>query len=176
MINHLNEQLDKAYNGLSIWRELSKKLSIQPNDFVLLIPNNPKEFSYFSLLYSQTFLKKDMGTTHLLTTNKVVMKAAKYIDLPFQNIHLLSKYECNAILSLYNLYIFTDKLLILSPFLPVGRTGYNLVKNGILDLEEYISIGLLHNRVFQKEPLVTYDGDDEDLIEFFMIKREGELH
>lgn len=176
MIKSVKEQLEKVENGLFVWQSLCKKLSIHSNDIVLLIPNNSKEFSYFSILYSQPFIQKNEGDVHLLTTDKVVLKAAKYLNIGLENASLITEDECASILALYNLYMFTNRLIILSPYLPVGRTGYHLIENEMLDVKEYISIGLLQNREFHREPLVTYVGDDEDLIDFFTMQGEGEKH
>jgi len=79
----------------------------------------------------------------------------------------LGKEKIQTLLLFYNLYMFTDKLILLSPTQPNGRSAYNLVEQGIIDIEEFISVGILQNREFKRVPLITYEGNDTELIVLF---------
>ncbi|MCM3389800.1 hypothetical protein M3649_16900 [Ureibacillus chungkukjangi] len=168
----LDNNIERAAKGREVWLNKLNALDINIDDTFILILNNESEFNYYALLYLNNIAKQNKA--HLLTTDVNVYKAYTYFTDSIDSCLFLSEDEAQAILSFYNLYMFTDKLFILSSTYPNGRTGYNLFLNGKIDIEEFISVGIYRNEEFLPEHLVEYHGDDLELIEFFNITREEE--
>ena len=170
----LSTVVNLAENGRRIWSTFSEKMKSQNNEYVILIPKSNLEFIYYSLLYLNQYCKTVDQKVHIVTSQEIVLKSIFYFNVVNTEVTLMDEDDCKSIISFYNLYMFTDKLFILSPVLPEGRTGFNLVQTGLMDMEEYISVGIYKNRKFVREPLVRYDGDASELIDFFNITREEE--
>ncbi|WP_107840286.1 hypothetical protein [Metasolibacillus meyeri] len=167
------EIMEQANRGKDEWRNLIKEFNINDNDYLFLLPNTNDEMLYYSLLYLSDFMRKDNLAPLIITTEQIITKCEKYFGINTA-VKIIDEEAMNTILSFYNLYMFTDKLIILSPTQPNGRSAYNLVEQGIIDIEEFISVGILQNREFQRVPLITYEGDDPELAEFFNVTRKGE--
>lgn len=167
----LNHALNLADSGRSIWRSFVEKMKVKNNEFVILIPQSNHEFLYYSLLYLKPFCRTTGQKVHIITSEEIISKSIAYFNVDVATITIISEEDCQAIISFYSLYMFTDKLIILSPSQPKGRTGLKLVLNGLINIEEFISVGIYHNGQFVREPIPVYEGNDSELIRFFYVNR-----
>ncbi|WP_019153829.1 hypothetical protein [Robertmurraya massiliosenegalensis] len=158
----LQEKLNFAYEGRNLWIELMKNVNFGVNDYVILMPSDDKEVNYYTLLYLNQFAEvKNVEKIYLVTFDKNIMKSySLFINKPTQCINL-SRENIEKLMNFYNLYMFTDKLIIASLDELKGRTAKNLVDKKGITLEEIISIGILQNRKFIKEDPITYTGNDK---------------
>ncbi|MGG2084590.1 hypothetical protein [Lysinibacillus pakistanensis] len=168
MFKCIEDEIKLAESGWRYMAELHNKIE---NDYIVILKYLPNEFTYFSLLYLNQLSKQSNKSIYIMTDSEIILKVIPYFKLKTKMIQLLNAEKIQEILFLYNLYMFTDKLIILSPTQPNGRTAYNLVEQGIIDIEEFISVGILQNREFKRAPLITYNGSDPELIEFFNVRR-----
>ncbi|MGG2109437.1 hypothetical protein ABFY60_02890 [Lysinibacillus pakistanensis] len=153
------------------WLKLVDEFSIKDIEHIVIFPYYTANFTYYSLLYLKEFATNTDKKIYVIVDNLKVIKALAFFKLEIIPIYL-SNEKIQRLLHFYNLYMFTDQLKILSPTQPNGRSAYNLVEQGIIDIEEFISVGILQNRKFKRVPLITYDGNDAELIELFNIVRE----
>jgi len=163
-----------AKQGNHEWSKLYEEYSVEPNDYIFCIPFYSNTFSLYVLKYIKQFINKNTNNKiYIIIDNDVINKAIIHCELDVQVIQLCTD-RLEVLITYYNLYMFTDKLVILSPNLPLNRTAYNLVKQGLIDVEEYISVGLLKNTTFLPGPRISYVGNDPDLENFFNVKEEAE--
>ena len=171
MYKEIDRTFDMAEKGRNIWISFTENMKIKDNEYILIIPPSKKEFLYFSLLYLKGFCEKKERIVHIITSKEFIKKCINFLGIKFASINIMNDDDLKMIISLYDLYMFTDKLIVLSTKALTSLTAYNLVENGIVDIEEFISVGIFGNKEFAKVPLVTYEGVDLELIEFFNVKR-----
>jgi len=164
MTSEMKKITDLVKQGRRDWLELYNDFSISNTDYVCLLPYYSREFTYYSIIYLKQYIEQSNQSIYVFTDKEIVIEALAYLDV--SSIYK-SEDTINSLLSYYNLYMFTDKLIVLSPTKPNGRTAFNLVTQGIIDVEEFISVGILQNRNFKRAQRINYDGCDEELVDFF---------
>jgi len=156
-----------AEEGNREWIALYKDYAIGVVDYICFIPFYSDTFTYYSLLYLKEFSEKcNENKIFVITDHPIVEKVINHLNMKVTLISLETNKLYN-LLNYYNLYMFSDKLYIFSPILPSNRTAYHLVEQGLIDIEEFISIAILKNNNFERASKWKYDGNDQQLVDFF---------
>lgn len=173
MISKMKQITDLVEQGRQDWLEFYKDFSVIDTDYVCLLPYSSNEFTTYSILHLKQFLEQVNCTVYVVTNKEIIIKALAYLKLDTKSVYVPES-KIVSLISYYNLYMFTDKLIILSPTQPKGRTAFNLVEQGIIDVQEFISIGLFKNRSFKRAQPINYEGSDIELAEFFSLWKEDQ--
>ncbi|GAA4719272.1 hypothetical protein [Brevibacillus fulvus] len=168
LMTEVQNRLSEAYEGRRLWIALTEKLKFGNRDYVIVMPSLDAKLNYVSLLYLDQFAaNKKAEKIYLVTLDEKVKKAYPLFTNRLEGCIDLSEDELNSLIKFYSLYMFTDKLVIMSFARPQGRTGENLIGKKGITLEELVSLGLYQNEEFVKEERKFYSGTDPDVAAFF---------
>jgi hypothetical protein len=175
-LTSLFNNIKKAYAGRAIWLDIVKKYNLSEKDYVILMPSLSREYNYYGLLYFDQFMKHakaDRGI--ILTSDERVVKTASLFSENIADVVEFSQKKAELLMKFYCLYMFTDKLVIISLEEPEGRSGLQLVGKKNMTLEEIMAIGVYGLKEFIPANVPVYAGDDANIHSFLGNPRNQEV-
>lgn len=167
----LEENIRKANEGRKLWLDVCKKYELSDDDYVILIPSLNKEYNYYGLLYLNEFRKKVKAEKIIiLTYDERVKRSAKIFLNKIYDICNFSRESAELLMKFYCLYMFTDKLVIISLEEPEGRNGMQLIGKKGITLEEVMAIGVYGLKEFKKIAAPEYNGEDQIIKTFLALE------
>jgi hypothetical protein len=120
--------MSKALRGRSMWLKLKRKYDIDNGLFVLLMPEDDKELNEQALRHIGDLLtyRRATGVVILSDQTWVIENAETYSDKILAVKRVSAKASDN-LLSFFELYAFTERLLIVSLTKPYGSKLHNTV-------------------------------------------------
>lgn len=169
----LNESIEKAYNGRKLWLDIFEKYKLSDRDYVILMPSLNSEYNYYALLHLDEFVRKVKAEKIIiLTYDDRVQSTGKLFTNRIHDICYFSRENMELLMKFYCLYMFTDKLIIVSLEEPEGRSGKQLIGKKGITLEEIIAIGIYGLEKCEKITQPYYDGNDENIKSFLSLEYE----
>lgn len=163
----LDLNIEKAYKGREIWIKIVNENDIKNKNYVVLMPTLNRDYNYYTLLYLNQFYKKySTEGFFILTFDKRVIKSSYLFSDKIIKTIEISQEDAQYIIAFYNLYYFTDKLVISALDTPNGRTGMELIGQNGMTIEEIFAVGICRLKEFNKEIAPEYNGKDYDVISF----------
>jgi len=162
----LNENMEKARHGKKLWQDLTEKLNLGTEDYVILLPSLNKEYNYYSLLYMNRFIKaKKIKNIAVLTYDEdVKLCAGLFCDKA--EIVDFNRSDAESLMRFYQLYPFTSKLIVFSLEEPNGRVGKILADMADISREEFIVSSLYGLEDFYKAEPPIYNGNNKKIERF----------
>lgn len=122
--------MDNFIKMAEFGRELWLKENFDKYDYVLVLPEDDNKLNNLILSVCN----------ELNTENGIILAKTKLND----DVRVSSEYEINSIIKLYELYEFTDKLIIGSFTKPKGRRSLNLLNIDDVTLKEIVEITIFN--------------------------------
>ncbi|AGF58317.1 hypothetical protein B0P06_003368 [Clostridium saccharoperbutylacetonicum] len=167
----LEQNINKAQEGRNLWIEICNKYKLGDEDYVILMPSLNAEYNYYALLHLSEFIDRVRAEKIIiLTYDENVKKIGKMFSNKICDIYDFSREEAEYLMKFYCLYMFTDKLIIISLEEPEGRNGRQLIGKKGITLEELIAIGIYGLKECKKIIPPNYNGNDEKIKKFLSIE------
>ncbi|MCL2698895.1 MAG: hypothetical protein FWE68_01135 [Defluviitaleaceae bacterium] len=139
------KSIEQAKRGRELWLELVKRHNIANGDYVILFPATSAmddEWNRYGALYLDAFLDANNSNRALALccdekTAACVTRHSKKAE-PIA----VSREDSENLTALYNLYMFTNNLIIFSPDEPTGRRGSAIAGKKEITFEEVAAIGV----------------------------------
>lgn len=137
----ITKRLKSALSGRSMWLKLQKEYSIDDGVFVLLMPDDDQELNEQALKHIDDLIeyRKAKGVIILTGMQWIIEKASSYSD----NILAVKEASCKEIdhlISLCELYNFTERLLIVSLTKPHGSKLKNTINVQGVTIEDTVCL------------------------------------
>ncbi|RRJ62287.1 hypothetical protein EHV15_04485 [Paenibacillus oralis] len=166
----LDIQFSMAEKGRRLWLGLVEDNQLDLQDYVVLFPSDQPNINYYGLLYLNQFINnKRANKTVIVTSDGTVQKAYDYFTDKVTHCYLFNNDDIDSLLNFYRLYMFTNKLIIVSLDNFSGRTLGNLLNIRGITLEEIISLGIYQLREFKQEQPISFLGSNQALKDFFNL-------
>jgi hypothetical protein len=122
------KRLNAALAGRTMWLGLKRKYDIDNGLFVLLMPEDDRELNEQALRHIGDLLiyRRAAGVVILSDKTWIIENAMMYSD-KILAINKISAKDIDNLLSFFELYAFTERLLIVSLTKPYGSKLYNAV-------------------------------------------------
>lgn len=175
MAINLAEELEKnikiADKGRKTWIGLCEEFNIDEECKVLIFSEEDNLLNYKALSILKQFTKeKDIKNILIISNQEIIKKVGGlFFDGNIKFIFMDISY-IDSIIKLYELYMFTDKLIIVSLDKPEGREASNIIEKELMSLEEVVSIGIFSVKEYENKIEPKYAGNDVDVIEFLNVK------
>ena len=119
------QRMKKAYAGRSMWLKLKATYDIDRGVYVLLMPEDDDELNEQTLAHIDDLVAHRGARAVLILTNKqwIIQKAKICSDKILAAVEV-SEALIDGLLSYYELYAFSERLLIVSLTRPYGRKLY----------------------------------------------------
>ena len=116
------KRLAAAFAGRSMWLRLKRKYDVDNGVYVLLMPEDDRELNEQALSHIDDLAAYRKARGVLILTDKewIADSAGAYSD-KILAVEMISEKEIDNLLSIYELYAFTERLLIVSLTRPYGR-------------------------------------------------------
>lgn len=173
MRNLLLDNISKAYKGRELWIKLIEENSISDKTYVILMPSLNRKYNYYALLHLNQFLEqKNADQVVILTFDEEVIESAEIFSEKVKKVINFSRESSELLMKFYSLYMFTDKLIIVSLEEPEGRSGMQLIGKKGITLEEVIAIGIYGLRKFESVEPPQYNGNNNKIRSFLENQKE----
>ena len=138
------KRLKAALSGRSMWLKLRQKYDVDNNIYVLLMPEDDLELNEQALLHIEDLVvyRRARGVI-ILTDNKWIIENAKTYSDKILSVLESSQKEIDDLLSFYELYAFTERLLIVSLTKPFGRKLQNTLGVQGITKEDLVCLSIL---------------------------------
>jgi hypothetical protein len=115
------KRLGAALSGRRIWLKLKRKYNVDNDLYVLLMPEDDRELNEQALLHIDDLIayRRARGVV-ILTDREWVMENAAAFSAGILAVNAVSEKEIDAVISFFELYAFTERLLIVSLTRPYG--------------------------------------------------------
>jgi hypothetical protein len=122
------KRLGAALSGRAMWLKLKRKYDVDSDVYVLLMPEDDRELNEQALLHIDDLIahRRARGVV-ILTDKEWVMENAAAFSTGILAVDAVSEKEIDAMLSFFELYAFTERLLIVSLTRPYGSKLHNTV-------------------------------------------------
>jgi hypothetical protein len=135
------KRFSAALKGRQMWLKLKRKYDIDNGAYVLLMPEDDCELNGQALLHIKDLLAHRKARGVIILTNKewVIKKAKDYSDgiIAVKNI---SEKDIDNLLSFYELYDFSERLLVVSLTKPFGRKLFGVKGVNGVTVEDLVCI------------------------------------
>jgi hypothetical protein len=120
------KRIKAAFAGRAFWLKLKKEYDIDNGVYVLLMPEDDPELNELALLHIDDLVnhRKARGII-ILTDQQQVMDAEQAHSDSILKLIEMTGSEIDNLLSFFELYAFTERLLIVSLTRPYGSKLYN---------------------------------------------------
>ena len=122
------KRIRAALAGRSFWLKLKNKYDIDNGIYVLLMPEDDRELNEYALKHIDNLVAHRNARGIITLTNQqwIIESAATYSEKIIAVKSLTDK-EIDTLISFYELYAFSERLLIVSLTKPHGSKLYNTV-------------------------------------------------
>jgi len=122
------KRLKSAFAGRAFWLKLKREYDIDNGIYVLLMPEDDRELNEYALLHIDDLVnhRKARGVIILSNNRQVIDVASDKSDKILSTKELTEK-QIDNLLSFYELYAFSERLLIVSLTRPFGRKLHKTV-------------------------------------------------
>lgn len=139
----LEKKLNLAEQGQYEWEYLLQRVQADPNDYFILYPNKDRECNYYGMQYLDIFLERQEGK------NAIILTSDEYVEHQIKNfssrIKVILHYDSQKIkniLSLYELYPFDSRFIVISLDEPYCRNARGIIGVKGTTVEQLIAIGI----------------------------------
>lgn len=124
----ITKRIEAALSGRSFWLRLKREHDVDNGAYVLLMPEDDRELNELALRHINDLVayRRARGVV-ILTNQPWVMQNAKAYSDKILAVNMASEKELDNLLSFFELYAFTERLLIVSLTKPYGSKLYNAV-------------------------------------------------
>jgi hypothetical protein len=121
------KRLGAAMAGRSMWLRLKRIYDVDNGVYVLLMPEDDHELNEQALLHINDLVayRKARGVIILTDKRRIIETARTYSD-KILAVETVSEKEIDNLLSFFELYAFTERLLIVSLTRPYGSKLFNM--------------------------------------------------
>lgn len=142
----LEERIEAAKRGRKCWLEFIEKYDITAKQYVILLPDDNKDYNRPALKYLPEFLeKRGITTAYVLTWDKWTLETGKELSEGITMVKC-NKQEIQDIIQLYCLYEFAPNIIIASLDQPSGRKGNGIIGKKNLENDEVFA-GIVYSLV-----------------------------
>jgi hypothetical protein len=137
------KRIKAAFAGRKFWMKLKKEYDIDNGVYVLLMPEDDPELNEQALLHIDDLVnhRKARGVI-ILTDQKQVMDTAKVHSGNILALNKVTESEIDNLLSFFELYAFTERLLIVSLTRPFGSKLYNTLGISGVTKEDLVCLSI----------------------------------
>ena len=137
------KQLKAAFAGRSMWLKIKHEYDIDNGVYVLLMPENDQELNEQALKHIDNLVahRKARGVVILTDKQWIADSAGDYSD-KILAVKKITEKEIDELLSIYALYEFTERLLVVSLTRPYGRKLFNTVGTLNVTKEDLVCLSI----------------------------------
>lgn len=145
-IEQIQTIISEADKGREYWKDLCLKVNLKDNDWIIFLSDDEIINGYLFQHLEQSMITNNLEKVYIIFNT--LEEKSYNLNSSNDKIDFVSyeKEKMDCIVTLNNIYQFTDQLIIISSI--EGNIQNFQGKKGIL-LEEIVSIGLLKNKHFQ---------------------------
>ena len=168
----LESHIQLAEKGKEIWQEIDVAFDA---DLYILLPHAADVYNYYALLHMEQYLEaKGAKKVVLLFREEVIAKVLPLFCQREILTHKLNSADIDALLKYYALFEFTSRLTIVSLTRPYDTCAENLLGVHGVTKEDLLCYDIFHFTETPQKSVPVYDGEDEDIIGFLALGRQGQ--
>ena len=131
-VDRLSENIELVKNGKKIWEKWISELNLSNRDCVLIFPENDISSNMVFLKYVSEFMENRKYQHAALIFSESHSDYEKILEsIDHSLVFDAPKAEVKAVMKLYSLYPFSDRLVVCALEIPEGRMGMRTLECGL---------------------------------------------